>query len=109
MAYSELDEIPSHVQPLLYKALSDWGFKGFVTADDAGLIMLQARHAVADSPASVISQWLNAGGCNQYYDYDLETYMNAIVGSVANGSVKVSTLQARVRSILEVRQRSFED
>lgn len=103
MAYSELDDIPSHIQPMLYKALEDWGFEGFVTADDAGLVMLQERHAVADSPASTISQWLNAGGCNQYYDYNLETYMDAIVGSIANGTVKVSTLQARVRSLLEVK------
>lgn len=106
MAYSELDDIPSHIHPVLYKALSDWGFKGFVTADDAGLAMLQARHAVSSSPADTIAQWLNIGGSNQYYDYDLRTYMDAIAGSIANGTVKVSTLQARVRSILEVSLRN---
>jgi len=102
MAYSEFDDIPSHIHPMLYKALEEWGFDGFVTADDAGLLMLEARHGVSDSPASTIAQWINAGGCNQYYDYDLGTYMNAIVGLVANGTIKVSTLQARVRSLLEV-------
>lgn len=29
MAYSELDSIPSHVHPMLYQALEDWGFNGF--------------------------------------------------------------------------------
>lgn len=61
MAYSELDAIPSHINPMFYKALEDWGFDGFVTADDNGLVMLMARHGVADSPASVIKQWFNAG------------------------------------------------
>jgi beta-glucosidase-like glycosyl hydrolase len=102
MAYSELDGIPSHIHPMLYKALEDWGFDGFVTADDAGLLMLEARHGVSDSPATTIAQWINAGGCNQYYDFDLETYMAAIVQNVANGTIKVSTLQSRVRSLLGV-------
>lgn len=61
MAYSELDDIPSHVHPMLYKALDDWEFDGFVTADDNGVVMLQARHKVAASPASAIMQWFNAG------------------------------------------------
>lgn len=30
----------SPVHPMLYKALDDWGFDGFVTADDNGLVML---------------------------------------------------------------------
>lgn len=61
MAYSEFDEIPSHIHPMLYQALDDWGFDGFVTADDTGMAMLQGRHKVADSPASAIQQWFNAG------------------------------------------------
>lgn len=61
MAYSELDDIPSHVHPMLYKALDDWGFEGFVTADDNGMVMLEERHQVAGSPASAIMQWFNAG------------------------------------------------
>lgn len=40
MAYSELDDVPSHVNPLLYDALSDWGYNGFVIADDTGTVVL---------------------------------------------------------------------
>ena len=46
---------------MLYKALEDWNFDGFITADDTGMSMLQARHAVAKSPADAIQQWFNAG------------------------------------------------
>lgn len=36
MAYSELDDIPCGVNPLLYDALHDWDYDGFVIADDTG-------------------------------------------------------------------------
>ena len=37
MAYSELDDVPSSVNPVLYETLDDWGFDGFVIADDTGI------------------------------------------------------------------------
>jgi beta-glucosidase-like glycosyl hydrolase len=61
MAYSELDGIPTHIHPMLYKTLEDWGFDGLVSADDNGMAMLQGRHRVAATPASAIQQWFNAG------------------------------------------------
>lgn len=76
MAYHELDEVPSHVNPTLYQALEDWGFDGFVTADDTGMKQLQVRHKVASSPADAIQQWFNAGGMIQFYDYPLSVYLN---------------------------------
>ncbi|CAG8961854.1 hypothetical protein HYFRA_00014045 [Hymenoscyphus fraxineus] len=103
MAYSELDAIPAHIHPTLYQNLDDWGFDGFVTADDTGMKMLETRHAVADGPADTIAQWLNAGGCSQFYDYDLPTFMEAITGSIDNGTITKSTLEARVRRILNVK------
>jgi beta-glucosidase-like glycosyl hydrolase len=36
MGYNELDDVPAHVSPMLYGALNDWGFDGFVIADDTG-------------------------------------------------------------------------
>lgn len=51
-AYNEFDDIPAHVQPLLYEALDQWGYdgtffanecvyplkpsSGFIMADDEG-------------------------------------------------------------------------
>jgi hypothetical protein len=41
-----------------------------------GIRMLQGGHAVATSPADMISQWFDAGGMVQFYDFNLDTYMN---------------------------------
>ena len=38
MAYNELDDVPASVNPMLYDALKDWGYDGFVTADDTGML-----------------------------------------------------------------------
>lgn len=103
MAYSELDDVPSSVNPMLYDALDAWGYDGFVIADDTGMAELQTEHKVASSAADAISQWFNAGGMISYYDYPLETYLNATVGLVANQSVALSLLQEKVRRILGVK------
>lgn len=43
MAYSELDDVPAHVSPILYDALKEWGYDGFVMADDTGMIDLMGK------------------------------------------------------------------
>ncbi|KAI3337565.1 glycoside hydrolase family 3 protein [Xylariaceae sp. AK1471] len=103
MAYSEFDDIPAHVHPLFYKALDDWGFDGFVIGDDTGMSELFSVHRVADSPADGIRQWFNAGGMVQFYDYPLETYINATKDLVSNQSVNISTLRSHVNKILGVK------
>ena len=79
MAYSELDAIPSHINPILYKALDDWGFDGFVIADDTGMALLEGRHHVAASPADAIKQWFNAG-----------TFESTALSFVANNTSQVA-------------------
>lgn len=103
MAYNEFDDVPAHVNPKLYKLLQDWGFDGFVIADDTGMNMLYTEHRVADSPADAIRQWYNAGGMVQFYDWSLELLLNSTKDLLAEGSLAWSTLQARVRSVLRVK------
>ncbi|KAL1845200.1 hypothetical protein VTK73DRAFT_932 [Phialemonium thermophilum] len=103
MAYSEFDDIPAPVNPTLYGALKDWGFRGIVIADDTGMKQLQTQHRVASSPADAIRQWFEAGGKIQFYDYPLETYLNATEDLIRNGSLKRETIQSHVRDILEVK------
>lgn len=55
MAYNELDDIPAHVSPLLYQALEDWGYDGFVMGDDLGISMLEGRHQVSTGPADTLT------------------------------------------------------
>lgn len=76
MAYNEFDDIPAHVNPKLYQELSDMGFSGFVIADDTGMKELYSIHHVAKSPADAITQWYNAGGMIQFYDWPLELLLN---------------------------------
>lgn len=103
MAYSEVDDVPSHVSPMLYDALDDWGYEGFIIADDTGMSELEAFHDVSDGPADTIAQWFNAGGQISFYDYPLETYMNATKDLVANGTVALDTLKQKIRRILGVK------
>ncbi|KAJ7135673.1 glycoside hydrolase family 3 protein [Mycena epipterygia] len=103
MSYNELDEIPASVHPVLYGALAEWGFDGFTTADDIGMAQLWSIHGVASSPADAIAQWFNAGGMIDFYDFPIDLYVNSTVDLVANGTVKLSTLQNHVRNILGVK------
>ena len=124
MAYNELDGIPAAVHPLLYAKLEEWGFDGFVIADDTAVRELQTVHRVAASPADAIGQWFNAGGMIQFYDYPLEVFLNvtsslpffcvcvfppALLTAqstrdlVANGTVSLETLHSHVRTILGVK------
>ncbi|SMY19547.1 unnamed protein product [Zymoseptoria tritici ST99CH_1A5] len=103
MSYNEIDDVPSAVNPMLYDALADWGYDGFIIADDKGMSELEYVHMVADSPTDTIGQWFNAGGMIEYYDYPLETYMNSTQSLVESGTVTLATLQAKIRSVLSVK------
>ncbi|KAJ7246014.1 glycoside hydrolase family 3 protein [Mycena rebaudengoi] len=103
MSYNEFDEIPSHVNPVLYGALADWGFDGFVTADDGAIAQLAGAHGVASSAEDAIAQWFNAGGMVNFYDFPIDVWVNSAVQHVADRTVKLSTLQDHVRHILSVK------
>ncbi|ESK88175.1 glycoside hydrolase family 3 domain protein [Moniliophthora roreri MCA 2997] len=103
MAYHEYDEIPAHVNPVFYDALEDWGFDGFVIADDTGMRMLHVGHKVSNSDADTIAQWFNAGGMLQFYDYSYETYLNVTKALIANSTISLSTIQSHAARILAVK------
>ncbi|KAL0564475.1 hypothetical protein V5O48_017569, partial [Marasmius crinis-equi] len=103
MAYHEYDEVPAHVNPLFYDALDDWGFNGFVMADDTGMKMLFVRHRVSDSTADTIAQWFNAGGMLQFYDYDFPTYLNTTKALIDNSTVSLDTVKSHVSRIIGVK------
>ncbi|KAF2209109.1 glycoside hydrolase family 3 protein [Cercospora zeae-maydis SCOH1-5] len=103
MAYSELDEVPCSVNPVLYSSLDEWGYDGFVIADDTGMSELQYVHEVSASQNDTIGQWFNAGGMVSFYDYHLDVYMNATLGLVQNGTLSLDTLKRKMRRILGVK------
>ncbi|CAI7595353.1 unnamed protein product [Penicillium manginii] len=103
MAYNEFDDVPSSVNPILYEALADWGYDGYITADDTGLSELLNTHLVTSSVADTIAQWHNAGGMVQFYDFSLEEYINATTGLVANGTLSIETLRSLASRVLGVK------
>jgi beta-glucosidase-like glycosyl hydrolase len=48
MAYSEFDDVPSSVNPIFYDALEEWGYDGFVIADDTGRLISRVHHYCSD-------------------------------------------------------------
>ncbi|KAI1828393.1 glycoside hydrolase family 3 protein [Xylaria intraflava] len=103
MAYNEFDDVPASVNPVYYDALKEWGFEGFVIADDTGMSELYSEHKVADSPADAIRQWFIAGGMIQYYDFPLDLYLNATKDMVANKTLDIAVLRSHVTQILGVK------
>ena len=103
MAYNELDDVPAPVSPILYDALEEWGFDGFVMADDTGMQWLEKFHKVAADATDAIGQWYNAGGMIEFYDYPLETYLNATMTLTQDGVVAIETLKKHIRRILGVK------
>lgn len=64
---------------------------------------LQVGHNVAASPADAIAQWYKAGGMVQYYDYPLETLLNATKSLIANGTLSETLIREKVRRVLGVK------
>ncbi|KAJ7165677.1 glycoside hydrolase family 3 protein [Mycena crocata] len=100
MSYNELDEVPAVVSPMLYDALADWGYDGFILADDNAMKYLLTRHTVADSIADTIQQWFNAGGGIQFYDFTIDVFLNTTVDLVNNHTISKNTLKAAARRTL---------
>ncbi|KAK7453331.1 hypothetical protein VKT23_012010 [Stygiomarasmius scandens] len=118
MAYHEFDSVPAHTNPLFYDTLDEWGFDGFVMADDTGVAMLQTRHLTSskDIRGDTVSQWLNAGGGIQFYDFSLDDWVNTILfllnstdsttspnSTIPSPTLSLETLQARAKRILNVK------
>ncbi|KAF8592307.1 glycoside hydrolase family 3 protein [Ramaria rubella] len=103
MAYEDIDGVPCVVNPDLYSALDDWGFDGFVIGDDVAIKDLSGDNLVASNIGSVLSQWFNAGGAIQYYDYPLSVYQNVTAALIANNTVLLTTLKDRARGVLNAK------
>ena len=104
-AYHDIDGIPCAANPwLLNKVLrEEWGFQGIVLSDLGAIRRLYDVHHVADSPASAAVLALNSGVDMQFYDFDHETFQNAIINGVKNGKVSSETLDRAVARVLRAK------
>ncbi|MBO0912031.1 MAG: glycoside hydrolase family 3 protein, partial [Acidobacteria bacterium] len=103
-SYNEIDGIPSHINHwLLDKVLrQEWGFKGFVTSDGAGLQMLVETHHVAATKAAAARLAIAAG-----VDYDLSdgSVYRTLLEQVREGMVPLAELDRSVSRILAAKFR----
>ena len=105
-AYSEYDGQPCSASHYLLtqKLRTDWGFRGFVLSDLGAVQELNTRHFVAATGQDAIKQFLIAGGNSQFYDYDHDTYQNAIIDGVNDGSLPIDIVNQRVADMLRIRE-----
>jgi beta-glucosidase len=104
-AYHELDGIPSCANPYTLQTLlrDDWGFSGFVLADDGAVKMMQVTHHIAEWASGAMTAFLNAGGNVPYYDWPHVEWQQALLDCLANGTLPADVLDARVADMVRVK------
>ena len=104
-AYNSVDGVPNCANEYTLTELlrEEWGFQGWVLADDGAVHMMWDTHNTASSPADAVNQFLTAGGNVPYYDFPHGEYQAGIVASVANGTLSEAVLDARVADVLRVK------
>ncbi|HEV2456117.1 MAG TPA: glycoside hydrolase family 3 N-terminal domain-containing protein [Verrucomicrobiae bacterium] len=105
VAYNDIDGVPCTANPwLLQKVLcNEWGFQGFSLADDGAIRRLYADHHVAATPADAVRLAINSGVDMQFYDFNHDTFQNALIDGVKAGSVSKGTLDEAVGRILRAK------
>lgn len=105
VAYHSLDGIGCAGNPwLLNKVLRDeWGFQGFVLADLGAVRRLWDAHHQANSPAAAVCLALNSGVDMQFFDFDHDTFQNAIISGINDGSLTQAVLDRAVGRVLRVK------
>jgi beta-glucosidase len=103
-SYNEIDGIPNHVNRwLLDRVLrQEWGFRGYVTSDGAGLQMLVETHHVAADYSEAARKALAAG-----VDFDLSdgSVYATLLDQVRDRRIPEAELDQAVQRVLEAKFR----
>jgi beta-glucosidase len=104
-AYHDIDGVPCTGNPwLLNKVLrGEWGFQGFVLSDLGAIRRLYDTHHVVDSSTNAVLLALNSGVDMQFYDFDHETFQNAIINGMKGGKVSEVALNQAVARVLRIK------
>jgi beta-glucosidase len=105
VAYNDLDGVPCTANPwLLQKVLcKEWGFQGFTLADDGAIRRLYTDHHVAATPADAACVALNSGVDMQFYDFDHDTFQNALIQGVKDGRISEAILDNAAGRVLRAK------
>ncbi|HWD37362.1 MAG TPA: glycoside hydrolase family 3 N-terminal domain-containing protein, partial [Fimbriimonas sp.] len=104
-AYHDIDGVPCAGNAWLLTDVlrKEWGFQGFVLSDLGAIRELYDRHRVAPTQQDAILLALSSGVDMQFYDFDHNTYQNAIVDGVKTGKIPMSTLDRAVSRVLRMK------
>ncbi|HEX4349669.1 MAG TPA: glycoside hydrolase family 3 protein, partial [Verrucomicrobiae bacterium] len=104
-AYHDIDGLPCTGNPwLLNRVLRDeWSFQGFVLSDLGAIRRLYDTHHVAATPADAVLLALNSGVDMQFYDFDHEVFLNAILAGLKDGRLSETVLDRAVARVLRLK------
>ena len=104
-AYHDIDGVPCSANPwLLTTVLRDeWGFQGFVLSDLGAIRRLYTVHHVAATPEEAVQLALKSGVDMQFYDFDHDTFQNAIRDGVRTEKLSQSVLDSAVSRVLRAK------
>lgn len=104
-SYNSIDGVPAAASQWLLTDLlrREWGFKGFVRSDLGAVNRLMRDHGVATDAQDAIRQSVEAGLDLQYYDFDHDTYQNAIIDQVRAGTLSEEAVDRAVSAILRTK------
>jgi beta-glucosidase len=104
-AYHEIDGIPVTANPWLLTDVlrREWGFQGFVLSDLGAIRLLYDSHHVASTPGDAVRMALTAGVDMQFYDFDHETFQNAIIQGIAQHKLAPTVLDQAVSRVLRAK------
>ncbi len=104
-AYHELDGIPCVFNEWLLTDIlrKEWQFEGFVLSDLGAIRMAINVHKVARDTTEAMAKTLKAGMNMQFYDFDHNSFYDAVNEALTSGQLTEKELNNAVRDILRVK------
>ncbi len=79
--------------------------EGYVSSDFGAISKLVDGHKVVPNSSMAISQYINAGGSVQGFDFSHNVWHDGVVASVASGALHEAALDLAVSRVLKVKAR----
>ena len=104
-AYHDTDGIPSISNTWLLTDMlrNEWGFTGMVVSDLGAIRELVTQHYATDSPKGAVSLAINAGLDMQFYDFQHDIFIDAVVEAVKDGSIRKDKFDRAVSAVLRLK------
>ena len=81
----------------------EWGFNGFILSDLGAIRMIIDTHKTAKDTIDAVVQAIKAGLNMQFYDFEHESFRQAIENALAHKMLKEEELNRAVKDILRVK------